>query len=121
MSRFLQRRHQHLLDIGEEGWAIHGAIDHIRRGHTVDAQGGNQRQRLPVAVRHLRDQPLAQRSAAVEPGHLRRHRGLVDEDETRGLQRRLLGLQLLARGGDIRPILLGRVQDFFLNVILWRS
>jgi len=64
-------------------------------------------------VRHLRDQPLAPRSAAVQAGHLRRHRGLVDEDQTRSFERRLLGLQLLACGGDIRPILLGCVQDFF--------
>jgi hypothetical protein len=109
----LQRRREHLLDIGEEGSAIHGAVDHVRRGHAVGAQGGNQRQGLPVAVRHLRDQSLAPRSAAVEAGHLGRYCGLVDEHETRSLERRLLGPQLLACGGDIRPILLGRVQDFF--------
>jgi hypothetical protein len=74
---------------------------------------GNQRQRLPVTVRDLCNQPLASRSAAVEAGHLRRHRGLVDEDETRSLERRLLGLQRLACGRNIRPVLLGRVQDFF--------
>jgi hypothetical protein len=37
----LQRRHEHLLDIGEEGSSIHGAVDHVRCGHAVDAQGGN--------------------------------------------------------------------------------
>jgi len=36
-----QRRHEHLLDIGEKGLPIHGAVDHVRRGHAVDAQGGN--------------------------------------------------------------------------------
>jgi len=117
----LERRHQHLLDIGEEGWAIHGAVDHVRGGHAVAAQGSNQRQRLPVAVRNLRDQSLADRGAAVEPGHLRRHRGLVDEHQARGLQRRLLGLQLRACGGYIGSVLLGRVQGFSLNVILWQS
>ncbi|MBO0763919.1 MAG: hypothetical protein J2P50_04935, partial [Hyphomicrobiaceae bacterium] len=66
-----------------------------------------------VAVRHLRHQPLAPRSAAVEAGHFRRQRSLIDEDKTRSLERGLIGPQFLARGGDVRPILLGRVQDFF--------
>ena len=45
--------------------------------------------------------------------HLGRDRRLVDEDQTRRSQRRLLGLQLGAGGGDIRTILLGGVQSFF--------
>jgi hypothetical protein len=63
--------------------------------------------------RHLRDEALAHRGATVETRHFRRHCGLVDEDETRGFQRGLLGSQLLARGRDVRPVLFGRVQDFF--------
>jgi hypothetical protein len=66
-----------------------------------------------VTVRHLRDQPLALRSAAVEAGHLRRDCGLVDEDKTRSFERRLLGLVLPAGGGDVRSILLRCVQDYF--------
>jgi hypothetical protein len=45
--------------------------------------------------------------------HLRRDRGLIDEDEARRTQLGLLGLQRGALGGDIRPILLGGVQSFF--------
>jgi len=60
----LQCRHEHLLDIREDGWAVYGAIDHVRRSHAVDAQRANQRLRFQVTVRHLRDQPFAQRSAA---------------------------------------------------------
>ncbi len=105
------------LGLTSARWQVLGAIVSAERPQPVAwlarDLGGNQRQRLPVAMRHLRNQPLAPRSAAIEPGHLRRHRGLVDEDKTRRLERRLPGLQLLACGGDVRPILLGRVQDFF--------
>jgi len=47
------------------------------------------------------------------PDHLRRDRRLVDEHETRRLKARLLGLQLGARGGNVRTVLLGGVQSFF--------
>lgn len=47
------------------------------------------------------------------PDHLRRDRRLVDEHEARRIEARLLGLQLGARGGYVRTILLGGVQSFF--------
>jgi hypothetical protein len=47
------------------------------------------------------------------PGHLGRDRGLIDEDEARRAQLRLLGLQRSALGSDVRAILLGGVQSFF--------
>jgi len=37
----------------------------------------------------------------------------MKEDETRSFYCRLLGLERLARGGGISPILLGCVQDSF--------
>ena len=46
------------------------------------------------------------------PDHLRRDRRLVDEHEARRITR-LLGLQLGARSGYVRSILLGGVQSFF--------
>ena len=67
----VQCRHENLFDIGKERWPIHGAVDDIGRGQTIDAQGGNQGQRLPVAVRHVRDKALATRRTPVVPHHLR--------------------------------------------------
>jgi hypothetical protein len=40
---------------------IHRAVNDIRRGQAIDAQRGNQRQRLPVAVRHAGNKTLATR------------------------------------------------------------
>ena len=75
-----------------------------------------------MSVRYLVvDQALSDRCAAVEPCHLRRYRGLVDENETGSIEFALLSLQRRSRGRDIRPILLGRMEDFFLKVILCRS
>src|SRR5262245_41043101 len=67
---------------------------------------------LAMSMRHfVVDKALSDRCAAVEPCHLRRYCSLVDENETGGIE--LLSLQCLSRGRDIRPILLGRVEDFF--------
>ena len=66
-----------------------------------------------MTVRHARDQALAARGAPVVTNHLRRDRRLVDEHEARRIELGLLGLQLRARGRDVRTILLGGVQSFF--------
>ena len=47
------------------------------------------------------------------PDHLGCDRRLVDEHEARRIETRLLGLQLGARSGYVRTILLGGVQSFF--------
>jgi hypothetical protein len=49
----------------------------------------------------------------MAPDHLRRDRGLVDEDEARCFEFGLLGFQRSALGSDVRTVLLGGVQRFF--------
>ena len=109
----LQGRRENLLDICNKCWTIHRAIDDIGRGHAIQPQGGDERQRLPVTVWHARDQPLATRAAAVVTDHFRRDRGLVNEHQALSLKRRLLGSQRGARSRNVRTILLGGVQSFF--------
>lgn len=109
----LQCRHENLLNIGEERRAIHRTVDHVGRGDAVDAQGGDERQRFPMPVRHFRDEPFADRCAPVEPRHLRGDRGFIEEQQTIRLELRLLGSQVRPRRSDIRPVLFGGVQDFF--------
>jgi hypothetical protein len=108
-----QGRRENLLDICNKCWPIHRAIDDIGRGHAIEPQGSDERQRLPVTVWHARDQPLTARAAAVVTDHFRRDRGLVNEHQARRLKRRLLGFQRGARRRNIRTILLGGVQSFF--------
>jgi len=109
---------ENLLDICNKCWPIHCAIDDIRRGHAIEPQGGDERQRLPVTVWHARDKPLAARAAAVVTNHFRRDRGLVNEHQARRPKRRLLGFQRGAGSRNIRTILLGGVQTFFERDLL---
>jgi len=102
-----------LLDIGEERRSIHRAVDDIGCREAIDAQGSDQRQSFPVAVRHAGDKALAARRTPVVPDHLCRDRGLVDEDEARRIELGLLGFERGALCGNIRTILLGGVQGFF--------
>jgi hypothetical protein len=64
-------------------------------------------------VWHASDEALTARTTPIVPDHLRRDRGLVDKDEARRTQLRLLGFQRSTLGSDVRPILLGGVQCFF--------
>ena len=49
---------EHLLDIGCEQLAIDWTVDHPGRLDAVVPQGGDEGQRLPVAVRHARIKTL---------------------------------------------------------------
>ena len=48
----LQRRRQHLLNIGQKELAIHRSIEQPRRVDTVMPQSGDEGHCVPVAVRH---------------------------------------------------------------------
>jgi hypothetical protein len=108
-----QGRREDLLDISQERWAIHGTIDDTGCREAIDTQRCDERQRLPVAMRHAGDEALAARRSPIAAHHLRRHRRLVDKDETRRAELGLLGFQRSASGRNVRAILLGGVQCFF--------
>ena len=45
---FRQFRHQDLFDIGAEGIAVHGPVQHHRRDHPAKAQSGGEGGGLPM-------------------------------------------------------------------------
>jgi hypothetical protein len=47
----LQLGHQHLVDVGPEGGAVEGALEHQGRDHAGPAQPGDEGGGLPVPVR----------------------------------------------------------------------
>ena len=55
--------HQHLLHIGQEGRAVHGAVEHSGRGHAVQPKRTDEGGGLPMTMRHRGTAPLA------APGH----------------------------------------------------
>lgn len=64
-------------------------------------------------MQHLLDEPLAPWRSAIEPGDIGRDTGFINEDEPFRIKPRLLPLQSLTIGGDVRPILFGGAQAFF--------
>jgi len=106
-------RHQHPLDIGQEGGAVHGAVEQHGRGHALEPERADEGGRLPVAVRHRRPAALAARRAAITAGHLGRGAGLVDEDQPLRLQ---IGLGLepaQTPAQNVSPLLFAGVRGFF--------
>lgn len=112
-----ERWRQALLDVGQKGRSIDCAFDHHRRGHSVAAQRGYERQCFPGPERDAADHPLAAGSAAVWAGHAGVNRGFVDEDKMGRIQQPLLAYPAPPGARDVRPLLLSGVQDFFLRVM----
>ena len=66
-----------------------------------------------MTVWDFANQPLAAGSTATQPRHLGVGTTFVDKDQTVGVKLGLVLGPCHACRSDIRPILLGRVQDFF--------
>ena len=94
----LECRDEDLFDIGQEGLAIDGAIQHEGRGDRVMAERGQKRQCLPMAVRDFGDERLAAAAPATRVGWI--NPGLVF-------------FPAQAAPGDVGAILLGGEQGFF--------
>jgi hypothetical protein len=109
----IERWHQHLFDIGQEGIAVHRAVEDHGRGQAAQPQRSGEGGCLPVAVRHGRAAALPPFGAASEPGHLGGRTGLVDEDQALGVEIRLLVEPRPAPRGDVGPFLLAGVRRFF--------
>ena len=111
-----ERRHQDLLDIGEEGDLVHRAVECHRGGDAAEAQGADEGGGLPVAVRDRSTAAFASLCPAVHPRHLGRRSRLIDEDQPLGIE---IGLGLepgFALRSYIFAVLLGRVRRLFWRV-----
>jgi hypothetical protein len=86
----LEGRNEDLFDVGQKALPVTGAVEQARRVEAVVAQSGEERRRLPMAVRDLGDEPSAERRPAVEASHVGLGPGLVDEDEPRRIDALLM-------------------------------
>jgi hypothetical protein len=109
----LERWHQYLFDIGQEGIAVHRAVEDHGRGQAAKAQSTSEGSGLPMTMRDGRPTTLSAFGAAAEPGHLGGCTGLVDEDQTLGIEIRLRVEPSLAPRGDVGPLLFAGVRRFF--------
>ena len=108
-----QCRHENLLDIGQEGWAVHGAVEHHGGCHAGEPQAGREGGRLPMSMRDGRPAAFAAPRPATQSGHLGRGPRLVDEDQLLGIKLELIIEPGLTRVPDVLALLLGRMSGFF--------
>jgi len=66
-------------------------------------------------------QSFAAAATAVRSGHVGRGPGLIDEDETLGIEIELRLEPGLAALQDVRPILFAGVRGLFLRTMSWRA
>ena len=104
---------QTLPQIFEEDRSGHRAIDDEGRGDAVLAQPGEKGENLPVSPRHSADQASAAFGAPAQPRHVGGGAGFIEEDQPGRVEIGLRGNPGGARRGDVRPLLLAGVHDFF--------
>ena len=75
-------RNELLFDIGAEAFAVDRAVEDARGREPVAAQGAEEGQRPPVAVRREAPQAITLRPPSAQRGHVGLDPGLVDEDQT---------------------------------------
>lgn len=105
--------HQELLHPSEEQRAVDRPVDDAGRVDAVMPERSDEGHGGPPPVRHMGDQALSTRGAAVGACHVGLGPGLVDEDQAAGIRSSLELLPLLATPGDLRPQLLGGKNAFF--------
>jgi hypothetical protein len=108
-----QGGHQALPKILDEDRTGHGSINDEGRGDPVLTQPSDERQYFPMPPRHPPDNTLAAFGATAQSRHVGRRAGFINEDQLGRIEKRLLLLPGGARRGNVRPLLLGGVYDFF--------
>jgi hypothetical protein len=99
---------QYLLDVEGEEFPVDGAIDDPRGIDTIDPQGRNEGERLPVTVGNAGREALSPRSPAAQRRHIGLDPGLIEEGEAFRVDAMLMCLPALPLARDVWPILLGR-------------
>jgi len=104
---------QGLLDPGREGGAVDRSVQDQGGYDAIVPQPGQEGERLPMAMGHLGQIRQTARAPAAGAGHVGFHPGLIDEDQTSGINPVLMGLPARPEPGQLRSILLLGHQRFF--------
>ena len=107
---------EELFNLGAEAFAVDGPVEQAGRVDAVVAQGGKESRGLPAAMRNLVDEPLAFRRPAAQAGHVGFRPRLVDEHQSPGIDKALIGLPTRAMAAYVRAVLLARDKLSPLNV-----
>ena len=112
----LELGNQELLDPGAERLAVHWPVEGARRDETVMPQRADEGGRLPMTPRNRRNETLAARASAGEPGHFGRGAGFVDKDQVVCSPFGLLRPPSPARFRNVGAVLLCGALRLFLSV-----
>ncbi len=110
-----QRWDQEFFNPGQEAAGVDRPVEDARSNDTVTSQARDESQGFPVTMRHLGKQALANWAAAMQPCHICFGPCLIDKDNALRIDLTLQTPPLRAPAGDVRPVLLGRVQSFFYS------
>src|ERR1700733_3907593 len=116
MTTSPEGRNEELFNIGAEAFTVDGPVEQAGRVDAVVAQGGKESRGLPAALRNLVDEPLAFRRPAAQAGHVGFRPRLVDEHQSPGIDKALIGPPTRAMAAYVRAVLLARDKRLFLNV-----
>lgn len=109
----LQRRDEHLFDIGQKAGGVNRAIEDTRRGEGLGPERCDHRVRLPVPARCVIVQPRPAEAPPVAAQEIGGHAALVEKDIAPRLADRQALAPPAALGGDVRTPLLVGVYRFF--------
>lgn len=108
-----ERRHEHLLDVGEKRRVVDRAIEYRRRGEAVDTQRRDDRVRLPMTARRAIVQAGATGAATIAPQQIGGHPAFIEKDVLPHVAEGLPVLPLATGRGDIKATLFVGVYRFF--------
>src|SRR5215475_5008797 len=113
---FAQRRHEHPFDVGSKALAVDRPFKKPRRINPVEAQCSQKGCRLPAPMRDLSYQSLAARCPSAQRAHVGLGPGLVDEDQTLGVNAILILCPLRAPACHVGAVAFASHQAFFLKL-----
>ncbi len=108
-----QRRHEHLVEVGQKAGVVDRPIKHGGRGEAVRAERGDHRVRLPVSAGGVIVQPYAAGTPSGAAEQIGGDATLVKKDVLPHITERQPVPPASARRGDVRASLLFGVDRFF--------
>jgi hypothetical protein len=108
-----ERRHEHLLDVGQEGGIVERSVEDGGGRQAVGPQGGDDRVELPLPARREIPEAIPAGTAAIAAEQIGRDATLIEKEVAARVPERLPELPAAPRGRDIRTALFVGVYRFF--------
>ena len=109
----LKRRHQHLFDIREERGTVDRPVKDGRRVEAIEAEGGDDRMRLPMTAGRVVVEPRPTRTSTVPSQQIGSDAAFVEKEVLPHIAERLPLTPAAPLSDDVRASLLVGVNGFF--------